>query len=322
MCKRNERAARIQKRLDHLAASAGLRLDANETAIFSRQLEAIDAEMYEVMYPPADQAVRLIPVNSSIPDGATSYTYRVFDQVGQAARIGNYATDLPRVDIQGREITSKIHSYGDSYGYSVQDLRAAAMAKLPLETQRAQAARLALMRKLDEVLFEGDADAGLTGFANNSDVDSVSADTGDWATATGAEMLGDLLKLERAINAESKGQEMADALALPPAEFALISTTPLGDTSDKTVKEFFLANSSSIKTIEPWWRLSTANAAGTGPRAIAYTKTPAKLEAIVPVEFESFPAEARNLEFIINCHMRTGGVVIRYPGSMRYMDLE
>jgi hypothetical protein len=314
----------MSKRFDSIhraivAHAASLRLDANETALFARQLEDIDSQLFRVEYPELKGSA-LVPVKSDINPGAEEYTYRSMNSAGRAALLSNYGDDLPRVDVQGAEESTKLKSYGDSYGYSIQDMRRAKMAGISLENERAMAAREVLARKLDTVIFFGDTTAGLTGFANNSGVSLVSPTTGTWLTATGDQILADLLKLERAAFTDSKGIEAPTTIALATSSYAIAATKPIGTDVNKTVLEFFLKQSLFVKEVDHSWQLETANAGGTGPRAICYAKKPEKLQALVPVEFESFAPEPRNLAFVINCHMRAGGTIIRFPGSVRYMD--
>lgn len=53
---------------------------------------------------------------------------------------------------------------------------------------------------------------------------------------------------------------------------------------------------------------------------VCYRRSPDALEAIVPQEFEQFPAQERGLEFVVPCHAKCGGVVLYYPLSMAYGD--
>jgi hypothetical protein len=53
---------------------------------------------------------------------------------------------------------------------------------------------------------------------------------------------------------------------------------------------------------------------------VCYRKDPNVLELIVPQEFEQFPPQERNLEVVINCHMRCGGVVCYYPLAISFGD--
>ena len=53
---------------------------------------------------------------------------------------------------------------GDSYGYSIQEIRRAAMAGMPLEARRATAARQAIDDKIDYIAWYGDTATNLKGF--------------------------------------------------------------------------------------------------------------------------------------------------------------
>lgn len=300
-----------------LAASNGWRLDANETAVFARQLEDIDAQLYRVVYPQL-KGTALVPVKTDIDPGAEEYTYRVMDYAGQSKPIANYADDLPRVDVQGKEVTTKLFSHGAAYGYSLQDLRRSRMTGLGLDSERAMACREVIARKNDTIIATGDSTVGLTGFLNNANVSLVSPATGTWSSATAEQIADDLFKIERAIIADSKGVEMPDTVVLPPSLFALASTKRLSNTTT-TAMEFFLAKALGVRNVEHWYPLETAGSGGVA-RIVMYTRDPSKLSALLPLEFNQLPPEARNLAFVINCDSRAGGVAVRYPGSMRYMD--
>ncbi len=122
-------------RMDEAVASAYKaivgRHDANETAAFTRQLEYIYTELYNVEYP-LSKARQLIPVDGRVPSGADSFTYRTFDQYGQADLIHNYANDFPEVEVAGKETKQLIKGIGAAYSYSIQDMRAAMMTGYPL----------------------------------------------------------------------------------------------------------------------------------------------------------------------------------------------
>lgn len=295
------------------------RADANETAIFSRQLEQIETRLFDVKYPEG-HAVDIVPLLTSIDKGADQYTYRAFDYVGQAKRSSNYADDAPRVDISGFEVTAKLHSYRAAYGYSVQDMRAAAMANLPLDAKRASAVRNVLMRKLDQVLWLGDTEVNVHGLANSTLVDLVSVITGTWTSATALQMLADVQKLVSAATNGSSGVEKSDTLVLPVSRYQILTQTFIGNDLNKTVMDLLLKANPGLKVYQSYM-LELADAEGDGPRAIAFTNDPEKLEGLVSVEFEQFAPIAKNMAFSIDCHMRCGGVAIRYPGSVKYMDV-
>ena len=51
--------------------------------------------------------------------------------------------DLPRADVKGKPTTAYVKSVGDSYGYSVQEMRASRLAGKSLDVRKAEAARYA-----------------------------------------------------------------------------------------------------------------------------------------------------------------------------------
>lgn len=307
--------------IEHQARAAGIRMDANEGAFFARQLESVAAQTFDIRYPEL-MGIKLVPRIGGIDPGADFYTYRTYDRSGTATLIRDYSTDLPRVDVHGTEAITAIHGYGNSYGYTVQDVRRLAMSpQASLDAKRAFAARDIIARKVDMVLAFGDDTVGTKGFTNNPNVPVVTPTTGDWATATAAEILADLYKLERSIVTATNGVESADTIALPNGLYTLIATRPSSDlTPLVTILEVFLKNSRTIKTAEAWYQLETADADGTGPRIVAYRRDPMKLGAVLPIEFEQHAPQFKNLAWLINCDARCGGTVFYYPKSAAYMD--
>lgn len=321
---------RRQTRLDHgLLADGfyqmtGQRLDANETAIFARALEHVQVQTYDILYPEL-KALLLAPIIGGVDPGAEWFDWRGFQRYGAATRITNYADDSPRVDVNGSEERTKIEHYGDSYAYSVQDLRRISMASvgMPLDQRRALAAREILARKLDKIVAFGDPTVPIMsgGILNYPNVPLVTPITGGWTTATAAEILADLFYFERTIYVGSNGVEMPDTLILPPSRMGIIATTPASSINPEvTILDVFLKKAMFIRNVEDWYTLETADAALTGPRAVAYRRDPTKLGSIVPLEFNQLPPEPRNYSFVVNCEARCGGAVFFYPLSAAYMD--
>lgn len=123
--------------INALAEGHGEHFDANETAMFARQLEDIDSELYRVQY-------RSCAVGESSPCARPSTRARRSTPTGSWTRraspriIANYSEDLPRVDVQGREVTVPLFGHGAAYGYSIQDMRRSRMTGLPLDAERAE----------------------------------------------------------------------------------------------------------------------------------------------------------------------------------------
>ena len=283
------------------------RRDANETAVFARQLEDIDTELHRVVYPEL-RGEQIVPVRTAIHEGAEEHTYRVLDGVGVSRVIASYTEDLPRVDVQGREVTTKLFGHGASYGWSIQDMRRSRMSGLPLDNERAMLARETIARKNDEIIAKGESSISVTGFYNNSGVSLVSPTTGTWLTATADQIVDDLLKLERAIIVDSNAVESPDTVVLSPSQFALANTKRLSNT-ETTALEFFLRKSQGVKNAEVWARGEAANAGGNGPRVAMGRKDPKVLQALLPLPFYQMAPEQRGPGFVINCDRDRKSVV-------------
>lgn len=295
------------------------RLDAGETAFIAKQLEYVKATTYDVLYAPA-RARTFVPLDNSVPAGAESYGYDKWDVIGMAQIISNYADDLPNVDTFVTRVLAKCESLGDSYQYSIQDLRASQMAGARLDQRRAAVARDMVERKIDDLIAFGSTVNGLEGFTNHSAVGLVAPITGNWTSSTtGAQMIADLNKLVNSIFLATAGVHTADTLLVDPQSWTYL-TTPIGADFNTTVLEVFTRTNPFIKNVDQWYKLATADAAGTGPRFIAYQRSPLVLDYVISAEFTQEAPQAHNLVFKVPCHARVGEVNIHYPLALAYMD--
>jgi hypothetical protein len=288
-----------------------VRADAAETAVLARQLEHIQSELFNVEYP-VPKALEFIPLDTSVPAGASTFTYREWDVAGRAALIANYAHDLPRVDTTVKEYPKAVKDYGAAYGYTVQDLRAAAFGNIPLDQYKALAAREAIDRKIDEVLSLGDSSVGIEGFLNHSAVPTEAVNNGSWLSASADNIIADVNELVTKVVTQTKDIHRPDTLLLDLARYQRIATLPRATGTDTTVLEFILKSSPYLKSIEAWDRLSTAGSGGAAV-ALCYKRDPSVVRAVVPVPFEAMPPELRNLEWVTNCLCRVGGTVWYRP---------
>jgi hypothetical protein len=302
---------------------SGKRMDAGETAFFARELESIKVQIVEAEYPTL-LARQVIPMGSGVDPGADTYTWREFDRSGLAKVISNYATDIPDVEEQGKENKSSIESIGIGFSYSIQDIRAAAKVGRPLQARKAMLAREEAERTIDDILALGDSTRGVPGFLKTTGVPLLTVGVnGSWLTsATAAEMLADLRLMEFTVWKQSKKRHKPDTLLLGLDQYAKIASTPVNELRPEiTVLDAFLASSTSIKTVEAWEKCDGAAANNTSTRAVAYEKSNSNMEAFVPVEYESFPPQAKGLMFSVPGHARVGGTVVYRPLSMVYCDV-
>ena len=298
------------------------RFDATYSQFFARQLEFIRPSLFEISYPEF-QARTFLPINNSVGPGAAEYTYRTFDRVGRADIVADYGKDFPRVDIYGAEVTTKIVSIGDSYGWSIQEARSAQMAGLDLDGRKARAARFAIEAKLDDLLLNGDSDLGLEGLFALSGITTYTVTTGaggvTFDVKTGAEVLVDLHGAPLKAHTDSKGIERPDTVIMPLTTYGLLSTVQVGGGDSRTLLAKYLADDQFIKNVYTSHLLETAGSGG-AKRMIFYKKSPDVLEGLIPQEFEQFAPEFHSMQVVTTCHARCGGVIVYRPKAVVYAD--
>lgn len=294
-------------------------VDSNVGAVMYRQLQYVEREIYKVEYP--DLLARsILPVDHNVPSGAASFMYRMFDRVGEAALVTDWSKDFPNVEILGEEFPASIYHFGDSFSYSSQDLREASMAGLPLETEKAEAAREAIEQKLEGIAAVGLAGTSLKGLANNPNVPTLAATpNGNWTdpATTGEDIANDVLLIWTQVFINSPKNTEIDTLLVTPEQLAAMKK-PMNQ-YDRRSAEQYVKETTSIKSIVKWNRLRTAGAGGV-PRIVGMRKDPKVAKLVIPQEFEMSPVFVKHFTYSTACHLSTGGVVIRQPLEMIYAD--
>lgn len=297
-----------------------LREDAGETLFLSRQLEHIRSETYKVEY--EELKIRqFFPVDTSVPVGANTYTYRIMDLVTDARVISNYGDDLVEANVIQREATGTIKSFGNSYSYSIQDIRAAAFARMPLDASKADAAKQGHELAFNEVGAFGLPDAGLLGVLNHPDIPEISPVYGAWATGpkTPLQIKKDLHNMAYQTAANTKFRLPPDTILLDPAAYNIVATTPMSDTNPMTILKAFLEADPYIKNVDQWTKLSAAGTPS-GTRAMCYRRDPKVIQLIESQGFEQLPTQTKNLSFKVPCHSRFGGADVKQPKACSYTD--
>jgi hypothetical protein len=298
-------------------------VDPTLTAFFARELESIRAKSYDTKLQPL-KARQFLPIDNSVDPGAQIVTYRAFTPTGTAKLIGDYADDLPRADVYGKEFTSVVRSIGASYGFSVDELLASAYANKGLDVKKANAARRNIEEKLDTIGALGDTQNRILGFLNQPNTTSFSVPNGaslhsDFARKTPDEILADLFGITNGIVSSTKEVEKPDTLLLPPTQYHDIATRRVSSLADTSVLDYFMKKSPYIKVVDQWARLSGAGV-GNVDRMVAYRKDPDAIQFVISQEFMQLPPQAKGLEYVTPCKLRTGGVIVPYPLSISYGD--
>ncbi|WP_105430214.1 DUF2184 domain-containing protein [Neorhizobium sp. T6_25] len=290
----------------------------------------IEPGIYARQYPDY-QYRELVPVDNSAPDWTTAIDFfSMGDDVGQAREFSPDGDDIPFVDFKLDSGNSRVFMAGIGYRYNLQELAHAQAYGIRLESDRADAARRKYEQFVDNVAFLGRAKLGMTGLLNTASVTALTAPNGaggtaTWPTKTPDEILKDVNDVLGIVFTASNGIEQVDTVLLDQDRYAYIATKRLDATMTTTVLEHIQrANIYTIRTGRPLtiravFGLETAGA-GSTHRLVAYRRDPGVVKMHVPMPLRWLQAEQRLLKFEVPGIFRLGGVEVRRPGAMRYLD--
>lgn len=236
--------------------SGSVTLTDDDAVFFQRQLEYIEAQTYDNLYPELE-AREAFGVDTSGGPGVNTLTYRSYNHVGAAQVINARATDLPKSNISGKEYSVTVKSVGTAYDYDVSEVAAAAMVTgMSLETRKANAAIRGYEQYVNSAAWYGDAANGFVGFFENPDITKADvaptkggSDT-EWVKKKPSEVIADLTTAVSAMYATTLKIMRPEEIWMPVEHEQYIFNTPRSDQSDMSIGSWFLANNQFIKSRE------------------------------------------------------------------------
>jgi hypothetical protein len=298
-----------------------------------QQAQYIEPQVYEVAYPEI-QYPNLVPIDSSGNEWMKSIAFLSLDKVGQANWFNHLAADVPFADVMLNKFEQGIEMAAIGYYWTLEETGQEAMISGPTINrvmERAKAARRASEEMIDRIAFFGDTTKGWTGLTNDPNVTITGAPadgTGSsalWSTKTANQMARDINLILSGVYTASLTTEIADTLLLPPDRFTALAQSLVTNTAVTGLNlvqqgNAYTALSGNPLTIRTVRGLETAGAGGVA-RAIAYRRDPQilKLHLPMPFNFRS-PMQVTALRFDVPGIFRTGGVEVRRPKSMQYLD--
>jgi hypothetical protein len=311
----------------------GLRtaFDANETAVFARELEHIQAGVVEKKFP-ALVGVLLVPiVGAGIIPGARSHTYREIDTWGEAEILEEFSLDdFPSAEVRGAEQSGKFRSFGAKYSYTFEELRARPSLSWDPISKKGETARRVMEEKLDKLIL-GTA-TGTNGpfkgliHDDNSQNDTTTAGTPDFETGVEATDVATIIKTFRTMVAEARKAtkgvyndfDFVVSLAVSIKLNLFVPSTTVG--GGTTVASFLLQHVQGVRSISVCPRLDGAGASGKD-RILCFPRDPEVLDCLVPIRFEQFAPQLNGMAFVTPCHGKFGGLRIYQPLAIRRCDV-
>ncbi len=301
-------------------------LDAQQALGFvTSQTSYIETEVNKIVY--ADiQYPALVPVDTSAPDWIKSVTYYSGDMYGKADWINGNADDVPKAGTERTKFETGVYTAGIGYGYGLEEISQASMLGINLSSDDAAAARRAYEEVVERVALLGDASKGFQGLFNNSAVTAGSATTGNWATATPAQILGDVNNALTGIGTGTLWTRLANTLLLPQESYNILATRMVSDLATETILSWLLRNNVyTAQTGQPLLirgqiGLSTAGS-GSTKRMVAYFRDPSVLKMHIPMPHRFLPVyQSGPLRWDVPGIFRLGGLDIRAPKQVSYTD--
>ena len=228
--------------------------DAQAVGFLTNNMLAIQTMIDEIMYT-AYRLPNYIYLNTSIPDGARTYGVRVLNRVGRSQRITAPGFDAPSATVSESLVTQIIHWYGLDAEWSVDELRGAMMAGIPLDTASVEAAVTGSLETMEAVGLTGGGyeEKGLLNLPTtgaNKVILTTLADDNTFAELTSIEIRdlinGELSKMiENSKETLGRNINTGATVYLPGTQYDLLTTKYIGDNAEKTLMK-------SIKEDNPW----------------------------------------------------------------------
>jgi len=275
-------------------------------------LEAIDSVVYE---PQKEELIgrTLFSLKTDVPAGAESYAYDTMTRTGSAKILAAGADDIPLVDADKRRQRVDIYSIAAAIRYSAQEVRAAQMAGVPVDSAKAIIARRAIAEKENRIIWHGDKKYNIPGIVNAEGIQTLAVDQGaktstKWADKTGREIVADLRKARSLIN--RLPGHTANTLVLTPAGMEALEQEYNSQT-DKTVLEYIRSQN--------WFQniVSTPDLEKQGDAGedcfLVLDNNPAVVQILLTMDIYQHPTEYKYPNNKIPFEERLGGAVVRYP---------
>jgi len=310
-----------------------------EGIFFQRQLEYIQAQSYDVLYPEL-KGRSTFATNTEGGEGVNTITYRSYDKRGEAVVIAGKATDLPRADISGKEYSISVRTVGNAYGYSRQELAASRLTGLPLDARKAEAARRAYEERINKLVWFGDAENNIGGLFGGKAGDpwSTITNTPVAAAATGTnslvwgvdktpdEVVADLTTACSTMFADTLMLHSPNKILISVLKYNYLVNTPRSLQSDVSIMNWFIASNDYITSRSQFVvvnELTDVFGATPGPAAgsqgfVVFQDSADNLRLREPFPYKHLPVQYKGLEFEINCYGRFAGLEIIRPAAIAF----
>lgn len=274
---------------------------------------------------------RDIPLRSdvSIADEISSFTNTDLAAAGGVNPngknwIGKNTTALAQTNLYIEKTAQPLTLWGMELGWTLPELASAQQVGRPVDSQKYDAMQLKWNMDIDEQVYIGDSDLGITGLLNLSQVTPISAAKA-WDTATPDEIVQDFNLLLSQAWVNSGYAICPKKVGLAPELFGLLASKKVSDAGNISVLEYvkinciaFQENGEPLEIVSMKW--ASKRGASGAHRVVAYTQDE-KFIRFPLVPLLNTPLEYRGLYQLTTYYGRLGQVETPYGNTIAYMDV-
>lgn len=297
-------------------------------AYMVNQAASIEREVYKIQYPDI-RYPQLATIDTSMDEWTNEIVYFIMDKHGEARFMHSQADDLPMVDINMDSKYVRVANIWAGYRYTLDEVEHARRVGINLGPEKAMMVRRAHEEFIDNVFLNGNGDLKWDGLWNNSEVTVSAAATVNsattWSSKDGTQIIADINNALTGIYEDTKTVEMANTVLLPIEQYNLLANKNAGYSTDTSVLEWLNRhNVYTAQTGQPLMirqlRGLKERGASSADRMIVYNRSPEVLKFHLPMPLKFGNVEQRLYTYIVPSMCRIGGLEVRRPKAMRYVD--
>lgn len=269
--------------------------------IFARDLISMSKEIYKEEMP-APVALTMFEKEPGISDGAKWAGYRMYSAQGMAKIMAAFGTDMPMVNAKGKEFFALMYPVGLGYGYTYDDMLAAAESGMKLDVMQGINAREIHERTISNIIWSGDKEYNIIGFIDHPNIPEVAVE-GGWGTAEVLAMLADIIAIISAVN--SSKIYNTNKFQFPSNAWSIVQGAPMPNT-DSTLLGY-------LRKAYPEITFSKNSDLDDEGICMAMDMNRRHFAQATPFIFRQLPVQRSGLDISIPCVSKTAGVIVRAP---------
>lgn len=325
------------KVFDHDFAPKRFNTDAESaTAAFgliSNNLEAMTSEIEEILRE-RFKVPEFIPINTSIPEGATSYALRVVNRYGKGKFINKDGSNVDTSTASVSKMVFGVEYAGIQPEWSLQELRESLFTGVSLSSETLEAGTQGALNHIQDIAFLGDGDVGFEGLLNNSEVPhflgtipnfALPATTEEAMRQFVVDVITDMGQATEELIYEHFGH-VPLKFVLPTVAYDRLANSPLGTDANKTIMAFLRTNNPWTERtgqpvmFESLTRCKDAGENGDLGRVVVYPMTNRILEMAIPIMPRVITTQQDGYNIKAPMEYSMSGVNVKRFSMMRYAD--